>query len=251
MRTDQHLSAARPCGRWSRWSSAPGRYPRRAVLGLVGAALLVTACADPQEPVDESALREVQEERDDLRAELDAAEEDLRDAQRERDRLQEQLEQLEERDPEDTGEDVAPDEPARQRTPEGLIDQPRASIDPDGLPEGFEPGTTPWESYEFAEPVEAAFERPGELALEIAEAVGGANLGGPDGAWETTVRVLMDEDDPDLAYAAVLRWGFLDDAVAGEDVRVTLTRDDEGWRAGGAERRLHCIRGVTDDGLCA
>lgn len=249
MRTDPQTTTARARGPRGRWTAGSAAQRRAALLSLLGAAaLLAGGCAEPEEPADESSLRELREERDELRTQLDAMEEDLREAERE-------LERREERsDPDEPGDDdpaPGPDAPPRQRTAEGLIDQPRASIDPEGLPEGFEPGTTPWESYEFPEPVDQAFEAPGELALEIAEAVGGANLGGPDGVWETTVRVLMDEDDPDLAYAAVLRWGFLDDAVAGEDVRVTLTRDDEGWRAGGAEHRLHCLRGVTDDGLCS
>jgi hypothetical protein len=248
MRIHEHRTAPRSRGHQARSADGPTGCRGSALVGFLAAALLLAACGDPQEPEDDSALREVREERDELRAELETVEAELRDAQRELERLQQQVDDHDpgEAEPEPTREEAAP-----QRTPEGLIDQPRSRVDPEGLPEGFEPGTTPWESYGFPEPVEQAFERPGDLALAIAEAVGGANLGGPDGAWETTVRVLMDEDDPDLAYAAVLRWGFLDDAVAGQDVRVTLTREDDGWRAGGAERRLHCLRGVTDDGLCS
>ena len=249
MRTDPQTAADRARGSRGGWTAGSAGQRRLALLALLGAAaLLAGGCAAPEEPDDESSLRELQEERDDLRSQLDATEEELLATERELERLQERLDQ---RDAEDETREPGADAPARQRTPEGLIDQPRASIDPEGLPEGFEPGTTPWEAYDLPEEVEGAFERPGDVAFEIAEVVGGTNLGGPDGAWETTVRVLLDEDDPDLATAAVLRWGFLDDAVAGEDVRVTLVRDGDGWRAGEAERRLHCQRGVTDDGLCS
>lgn len=249
MRSQQHTTTHRPRGRRRRRTDRTGSRRPSLLLALLGATVLLMAgCAAPEEPGDEPSSSELREERDELRTQLDATEEELRAAEAELERLQERVDR---RDAEDETPEPEPDAPARPRTPEGLIDQPRASIDPEGLPEGFEPGTTPWESYDLPEAVDGAFERPGDVAFEIAEAIGGTNLGGPDGAWETTVRVLLDEDDPDLATAAVLRWGFLDDAVAGEDVRVTLVRDDEGWRAGGAERRLHCIRGVTEDGLCS
>ena len=249
MRTDLQTTADRARSPRGRWTVGSAQQRRAALLPLLGAvALLAGGCAAPEEPDDESSLREVQEERDDLQSQLDAAEEELLAAERELERLEERLDQ---RDAEDETRESGADAPAQQRTPEGLIDQPRASIDPEDLPEGFEPGTTPWESYDLPEGADGVFERPGDAAFEVAEAISGTNLGGPDGAWETTVRVLLDEDDPDLATAAVLLWGFLDDAVAGEDVRVTLVREGDGWRAGEAERRLHCQRGVTDDGLCS
>lgn len=253
MQTDQHTTTHRPRGRWGRWTERTGAQRRAHLLAFLGAtALLAAACATPEEPGDDPPSSELREERDELRAQLDAAEAELLEAERELERLEERLDRREtEAQDEDEAPEPGSDAPARQRTPEGLIDQPRASIDPEDLPEGFEPGTTPWESYEPPQPVNGAFEHPGDVAFEIAEAIGGANLGGPDGAWETTVRVLLDEDDPDLATAAVLRWGFLDDAVAGEDVRVTLVREGDGWRAGEVERRLHCQRGVTDDGRCS
>jgi hypothetical protein len=61
--------------------------------------------------------------------------------------------------------------------------------------------------------------------------------------------VLLDQSDPDQAYVAVLSYGMADDAVAGRDVRMTITRSDDGWEPGGAEERFHCMRGVDGD-LC-
>ena len=142
-------------------------------------------------------------------------------------------------------------EAARPRTPEGLIDQLRVHVrDLDALPDEFEPGVTDWTSFEVPDEVDGTYDTPGEVVAELAAVTDAPQLG--TDVWETTIRVLLDEDDPDLAYGAVLSWGFLDDSVEGRDVRVTLTRtDDDRWEPGGAEQRFHCMRGVTDDGeLC-
>jgi hypothetical protein len=156
------------------------------------------------------------------------------------------------------GEDVGegPDEPtasepARPRTAEGLIDQLRVYLrDLDALPDGFEPGVTNWTEFEVPEEVQDVYDTPGEVMAQLAAVEDAPQLG--TDVWETTIRVLLDEDDPDLAYGAMLSWGFLDDSVEGRDVRITLTRtDDDRWEPGGAEQRFQCIRGVTDDGeLC-
>jgi hypothetical protein len=156
------------------------------------------------------------------------------------------------------GEDVGegPDEPtasepARPRTAEGLIDQLRVYLrDLDALPDGFEPGVTNWTEFEVPEEVQDVYDTPGEVMAQLAAVEDAPQLG--TDVWETTIRVLLDEDDPDLAYGAMLSWGFLDDSVEGRDVRITLTRtDDDQWEPGGAEQRFQCIRGVTDDGeLC-
>jgi hypothetical protein len=141
--------------------------------------------------------------------------------------------------------------PARPRTAEGLVDQLRDHVrDRDALPEGFEPGATAWQPFDVPDEVRDRYATPGEAVMALAEALDGPQLGTE--VWETTVRVLPDEDDPDLAHGAVLSWGFLDDSVEGRDVRVTLTRtDDDAWEPGGAEQRFRCLRGVTDDGeLC-
>jgi hypothetical protein len=143
------------------------------------------------------------------------------------------------------------DEPARLRTPEGLIDQLRVYLrDLEGMPEEWEPGVTDWSPFEIPDEVQGVYDTPGEIVAELAAVTDAPQLGTE--VWETTIRVLLDEDDPDLAYGAVLSWGFLDDSIEGRDVRITLTRtDDDRWEPGGAEERFQCMRGVTDDGeLC-
>ena len=141
--------------------------------------------------------------------------------------------------------------PAPLRAPEALIDQPRVYLrDLDDLPEGSEPGVTDWTAFEVPDEVQGVYGTPGEVVAQLAAVEDAPRLGTE--VWETTIRVLLDDDDPDLAYGAMLSWGLLDDSIEGRDVRITLTRtDDDRWQPGGAEQRFHCIRGVTDDGeLC-
>jgi len=131
---------------------------------------------------------------------------------------------------------------------EGLPEQLRTLL-PEGadLPDGFEPGTTAWQATELPDGLDPDYPTPGALALDLARAADADNLGMD--TWETTTRVLPDDADENLAYVAVLSYGYGDDAVAGRDLRITITRDGEDWTAGGAEERFHCRRGVTDD-LC-
>lgn len=150
-----------------------------------------------------------------------------------------------------TGTPAEPDtEAARPRTPEGLIDQLRVHVrDLDALPDGFEPGVTDWTEFELPAEVDGVHDTPGEVVAAFVAGTDAPELGTE--VWETTMRVLLDEDDPDLAHGAVLSWGFLDDSIEGRDVRITLTRtDDDRWEPGAAEERFHCMRGVTDDGFC-
>jgi hypothetical protein len=133
------------------------------------------------------------------------------------------------------------------RSPEGLSEQLRLLFDPGEVPEGFEPATTEWGSRPVPDGLEEVYGSPGELAMALAAGLDAESLGMEQ--WETTTRVLLDPSDDDQAYVAVLSWGFADDAVAGRDVRMTITRTDEGWAPGGAEERHHCRRGVDGD-LC-
>lgn len=147
-----------------------------------------------------------------------------------------------------------PNEVAREWTAKGLIDQLRLHLrDPEAeadMPEGWEPGMTAWVPFEVPDEVQGAHDTPGEVMAGLARGVDAAMLGYDQ--WEVTIRVLLDDDDPDLAYGALLGWGFLDDSVVGRDIRITLTRTDDGrWQPGGAEQRQHCRRGVSaDQTLC-
>ena len=159
----------------------------------------------------------------------------------------------------------APGPEARQREPRssgsdiwtrsGLVDQVRAHLPlPEGYPEEWEPGVTGWEEM----PVPERFREetagfPSERALLGAYAVGPREEAGGLGqdVWETTIRLLPDEEEPGRALGAVLRWGYKDDAVEGVDVRLHLEEGEDGWFVAEKERRLRCRRGVTPDHLCA
>jgi regulator of replication initiation timing len=226
---------------------------------LASAALVLAACGE-DEPIDDAGAQERIEE---LEAELDETREEAARLLEENEQLHEQVRELredetDEPDPEaDATEDEEPDEevdddppaaaPQPERTPEGLHEQLRTLFERDE-PEDFDPGTTDWTSAEHPEGLEDAYDSPGALAFDLAAVLDAPSLGMD--TWETTTRVLLDEDDPDVAYVAVLSWGFADDAVAGRDYRMTITHDDGAWTPGGAEERFHCRRGVTDDDLC-
>jgi hypothetical protein len=147
-----------------------------------------------------------------------------------------------------TDESPQPDaSPQPMRSAEGLNEQLRLLFDRGDLPEGYEPGSTDWRPHDPPADLDGSYGSPGELALALAAALDAESLG--QDLWETTTRVLLDQSDPDQAYVAVLSYGMADDAVAGRDVRMTITRSDGGWEPGGAEERFHCLRGVEGD-LC-
>ena len=96
--------------------------------------------------------------------------------------------------------------------------------------------------------------------------------GGPDGEWETPQAALEDfvawisasglpghvtgvagqlsgRPTEDEATALVrLPWTG-DDSLAGEELRIVMSRGPGGWSIDRVERRVHCRRGVTD-GVC-
>jgi hypothetical protein len=215
----------------------------RAGWALVVLALALTACGDGNGAEDDTELQARVAE---LEQERDAAEQRADSLAEENERLEEELVDLRaEGDDEDT--DERP-QPAPVRTSEGLVDQLRTHLPRPDEPEEFEPGTTDWRAFDLPADLEDTHDSPGAAATALLEALEGESLG--QDVWEATTRVLLDPDDQDTAHAAVLSWGWADDAVAGRDVRVTLTRTEEGeWQLGGAEAREHCRRGVTD-GLC-
>ena len=238
--------------------------PRHALATLSVLLLIAAGCAeqDPEPQADPADQERIAE----LETSLTEAEERVRELEVDNENLEVALEAAQDADEDGTAAEDDPDadpdgdtepaateiDPAQQRTAEGLIDQLRARIlqaQPD-LPEGFEPGATDWQPFEVPSAVDGTDDTPGEVMTALVTEIEAASLGTEQ--WETTIRVLLDEDDPDLAYGAVLAWGFKDDAVSGRDVRITLTRtDDDRWQPGGAEQRFQCMRGVTDDGeLC-
>lgn len=149
-------------------------------------------------------------------------------------------------DPDDGSDDADRISAAMERSPEGLIDQLRMRVDFGELPDGWEPATTGWRDYDLPEEVLGVYAEPGLFATDLARVLDGEMLGLD--VWETTVRVLAG-DAEDQATVAVLSWGFADDSVRGQDVRVAMIRDDGAWLATDAEIRFHCLRGVSGD-LC-
>ena len=226
-------------------------------LPLLLALLLIVAACGPDG--EEAADAQAQERIAQLEDELERSRDRVETLEQENQELEDELAALEDADREDDP-DAADEQPAPTApfgdvadvwTAEGLIDQLRVHLrDPEleaEMPEGWEPGTTDWTAFEAPDGVAGTYDTPGEVMSALAGEVDVALLG--QDQWETTIRVLLDEDDPDLAYGAVLGWGFLDDSVIGRDIRMTLTRtDDDRWEPGGAEQRQHCMRGVTDDG---
>lgn len=148
------------------------------------------------------------------------------------------------------GEPEEPGTPAAPGTAEGLVEQLHTYFPGDALDDGVQPGTTAWEATDvpagFAQADSPDHATPGELVTALAGALAGGELG--SAAWEVAGRVLVGEGEE--ATAAVLTWGLADDAIAGSDLRLFLTRGDTGWYVDSAEERFHCRRGVSD-GLCA
>lgn len=129
---------------------------------------------------------------------------------------------------------------------DGLSAQPRLSAHIERLPEGlgFSPGTTEWEASDM--PLPATKDSPAALlAALVAEQERLSPLG--EGHWEQTQRL---QRNGEAAVGVVLMWGFKDDAVLGQDYRLTMHEEADGWHAEYLEVRYHCGRGVGDEGLC-
>ena len=218
--------------------------------GLVAAtalALVLTACgAEEADDGAQARVDQLEQRVDELEDARDAAEQEAQELALENEQLEAELAALGEEDAPEPEEPPARDEPAPLRSEEGLTEQLRLLFDQQA-PDEFEPGTTEWTDAELPDGVEGAYSTAGQLAVALVDAEHAAGLG-PE-LWEATVRVLPDADDPDLASIAVLAWGLADDATIGTDLRVTVIRTDDGWVAQDAERRHHCMRGVSD-GLC-
>jgi hypothetical protein len=115
---------------------------------------------------------------------------------------------------------------------------------------GYRPGSTEWHAVE-AERIEPlrgmTFASPAAAGLAMAAALGWDESLGSD-TWEWTVRVWL--EDGGRAYVAVLAWGIKDDSIAGQDLRLRLREEADGWGIATVEQRFHCARGVTDGRLC-
>ena len=160
--------------------------------------------------------------------------------------------------PNDTSASHPPTPPANDAplwSAEGLEAQRRIAWLRERIPPdlGFQPGTTPWRPAQFdlppalTSPGAATAASPGTLLTEFVHAIGWDTTLGTE-AWEQTTRVLHDQESQ--ATGIVMRWGLMDDAIAGHDVRLHMREAPGGWYIARMEERFHCSRGVTEDGEC-
>lgn len=125
-------------------------------------------------------------------------------------------------------------------------------------PLGESGGSTDWSFEEWppmsappdVPPQDEAFPSPEEFMTAVADSYADAagDGGQQEGAPQFEVRLLC-APTGDETQGAVLEWGFLDDSVAGADLRLTLVKGADGWQVGEAERRSHCRRGQSG-GTC-
>ncbi len=115
------------------------------------------------------------------------------------------------------------------------------------------PGTTDWSDAgdeipdELGESDADKAVSPGALLVELMDAMNVAHGLGTE-IWEQTIRIHQQDDEE--AVGVLLQWGFRDDSMAGSDLRAHMKRGDSGWYIDRLQRRFHCARGVTEDGLC-
>ena len=108
------------------------------------------------------------------------------------------------------------------------------------------PATTQWQPW--TEPVPSlTAATAGALLGALVDRQGWAGVLG-EAAWEETLRVLPAGDD--AAEGIVLQWGFMDDAVAGRDIRIRMRLQNGMWSVERMEQRYHCRRGVSADQRC-
>lgn len=114
----------------------------------------------------------------------------------------------------------------------------------------YEPGTTDWRPSQWelpkglTSPGEASPQSAAALLFEVGQALG-EGLG--EEIWEVTTRLWQEGEG--RATGMIMRWGFKDDAMAGSDLRVSMTRVDDRWIVEKLEERFHCTRGVSEN-LC-
>lgn len=112
---------------------------------------------------------------------------------------------------------------------------------------GHAPDTTEWRVAPMhQEAHEQSAVSPGRLLQKIALELGDGDFLGAE-VWEQTARVW--QTDAQEAVGVVMYWGFKDDSVAGRDLRLTMSLEEDLWRPTQLEERFQCRRSVSDD-LC-
>lgn len=152
-------------------------------------------------------------------------------------------------DTDEAGEGPAPG--ARPWSTEGLMDQPRVrQLAADTPADMGTPGTTDWRPSETPIPdsLTGAY-NPAQLLhsyIQEARMVDSLSVD----VWEQTLRIHQDDDR--RAQGIILTWGIKDDSMAGMDLLITMTADEEieTWQIESVQERFHCRRGVSN-GLCS
>jgi hypothetical protein len=69
---------------------------------------------------------------------------------------------------------------------------------------------------------------------------------------EVEVELLRLGTEGNRSVVLLRRWGFDDDSLAGDELRLHLQRSSTAgvWRVTGVERRWYCRRGLGAEGLC-
>lgn len=111
-----------------------------------------------------------------------------------------------------------------------------------------EPGSTDWRAAQGVDELKALqAESPAQLLARASQALHFNSALGVD-VWEQTVRIFQDDDQ--RAQGILMSWGAKDDSVAGADYLVKMNLEGEQWKVDSVEERIHCWRGVGEEGLC-
>ncbi|PYZ98909.1 hypothetical protein CR205_10160 [Alteribacter lacisalsi] len=114
---------------------------------------------------------------------------------------------------------------------------------------GFEPSLTDWQDYRGEISNRYSAEESGYMTAEVLAM---------DWIRERETEMMMDtqeelamrtyyEEDGESAMILILHWGLKDDAIAGEDLLLHLTRNGDIWSLDNIEERYYCRRGMDED----
>lgn len=119
----------------------------------------------------------------------------------------------------------------------------------------FEPGTTDWRPSEvqvptrFTDTEEGGWETPGLLLHDFTGTFGSIEMLG-ESTWQVSSRVFREGPDSPEAVGILMFWGLKDDSTGGLDYLVSMEEIEGRWIITDVKERFHCLRGVTEDGLC-
>ncbi len=105
-------------------------------------------------------------------------------------------------------------------------------------------GVTNWLEWKGHFDQELTFESPGEIMNAWVKDVSDIYWLGQE-LWEISMRNEYIDENHAVGY--ILRYGFLDDSIAGDDVKLTMVRENDTWSIKKVEMRHHCSRYVNDE----